>query len=132
MFGVDFSELVVILVITLIIVGPERLPKVARTLGHLWGRLQRYINSIKADVSREMAAEEFRLMQQKLKQEAMSIEQAVKQEAIDIGQTVTQAVAPDLPPDSSPAGSATAKSEVQADAGLRQALSAHAPEQNKP
>ena len=123
MFGVDFSELVVILVITLIVVGPERLPKVARTLGHLWGRLQRYVNSVKADVSREMAAEEFRLMQQKLKQEAMSLEQAVKQEATSIEQTVKQAAAPDLPP----AGSSTA----QTGAGLQLAQPAHAPEQIK-
>lgn len=125
MFGVDFSELVVILVITLIVVGPERLPKVARTLGHLWGRLQRYVNSVKADVSREMAAEEFRLMQQKLKQEAMSLEQAVKQEAVSIEQTVKQAVTPD---DLPPAGSSTA----QTGADLQLAQPAHAPEQNKP
>lgn len=124
MFGVDFSELVVILVITLIVVGPERLPKVARTLGHLWGRLQRYVNSVKADVSREMAAEEFRLMQQKLKQEAMSLEQAVKQEAVSIEQTIKQAVTPD---DLPPAGNSSA----QTGAGLQLAQPAHAPEQNK-
>lgn len=132
MFGVDFSELVVILVITLIVVGPERLPKVARTLGHLWGRLQRYVNSVKADVSREMAAEEFRLMQQKLKQEAMSLEQAVKQEAASIEQTVKQAATPDSPPAGSAAAPSTARSEAPADVGLQLAQPAHAPEQNKP
>ncbi|TXT20344.1 MAG: sec-independent protein translocase protein TatB, partial [Gallionellaceae bacterium] len=70
MFGVDFSELIVILAVTLIVVGPERLPKVARTFGHLWGRLQRYVHTVKTDISREMAAEEFRHMQQKIQQEA--------------------------------------------------------------
>lgn len=74
MFGVDFSELVVILAVTLIVVGPERLPKVARTFGHLWGRLQRYVHTVKTDISREMAAEEFRQMQQKIQQEAASFE----------------------------------------------------------
>ena len=52
MFGVDFSELMVILVVALIVVGPERLPKVARTLGLLWGRAQRYVNGVKADIAR--------------------------------------------------------------------------------
>lgn len=74
MFGVDFSELIVILAVTLIVVGPERLPKVARTFGHLWGRLQRYVHTVKTDISREMAAEEFRQMQQKIQQEATSLE----------------------------------------------------------
>lgn len=59
---------------TLIVVGPERLPKVARTFGHLWGRLQRYVHTVKTDISREMAAEEFRQMQQKIQQEATSLE----------------------------------------------------------
>jgi sec-independent protein translocase protein TatB len=77
MFGVDFSELIVILVVTLIVVGPERLPKVRATLGHLWGRLQRYVSSVKADISREVAAEEFRQMQRQLNQEAATIEREV-------------------------------------------------------
>ena len=66
MFDIDFSELVVIVVVALIVIGPERLPKVARTLGHLWGRAQRYVNGVKADISRDMAAgRSSRKMQQK-------------------------------------------------------------------
>ena len=42
MFDIGFSELMVIAVVALIVIGPERLPKVARTLGHLFGRMQRY------------------------------------------------------------------------------------------
>ena len=79
MFGVDFSELVVIFVVALIVVGPERLPRVARTAGHLWGRLERYINGVKADISREMAVEELRQLQQKVNQEIMRAEQAANQ-----------------------------------------------------
>jgi len=90
MFGIDFSELIIIMVIALIIVGPERLPKVARTLGHLWGRAQRYINGVKADISRDMAVEEFRQMQQKVQQEAHSADQAMRQVAQTVDQQVQQ------------------------------------------
>ena len=90
MFGVDFSELVVILVVALIVVGPERLPSVARTLGHLWGRLQRYANSVKADISREMAVEELQQLQQKVNQEVMDAERAANQAAQALDRQVRQ------------------------------------------
>lgn len=86
MFGVDFSELMVILVIALIVLGPERLPKVAHTLGMLWGRAQRYINGVKADIARDMAIEEMRQMQQRVQQEASSLEQSVKQVSQNVEQ----------------------------------------------
>ncbi len=60
MFDVGFSELMVIAVVALIVIGPERLPRVARTLGHLFGRLQRYVNDVKADINREIELEELR------------------------------------------------------------------------
>jgi sec-independent protein translocase protein TatB len=59
-FDVGFSELMVIAVVALIVIGPERLPKVARTMGHLFGRLQRYVNDVKADIQREMELDELR------------------------------------------------------------------------
>ena len=58
MFDIGFSELLVIAVVALIVIGPERLPKVARTVGHLIGRMQRYVNDVKADISREMELDE--------------------------------------------------------------------------
>ena len=90
MFGVDFPELMIILVVALIVIGPERLPKVAHTLGHLWARAQRYINSVKADISRDMAIEEFRQLQQQVQQETANVEQAVQQASGSIAQEVTQ------------------------------------------
>jgi sec-independent protein translocase protein TatB len=78
MFDFSFSELVVVLVVALVVIGPERLPKVARTLGHLYGRAQRYVNGVKADISRDMAVEEFRQLQAKVQAEAGSVEQSVK------------------------------------------------------
>ncbi|MGC2457526.1 MAG: Sec-independent protein translocase protein TatB [Gallionellaceae bacterium] len=90
MFGVDFSELMVILVIALIVIGPERLPKVAHTLGHLWARAQRYVNGVKSDIARDLAVEEFRQLQQKVKQEAMNVEQTLKQATQTVDQHVQQ------------------------------------------
>lgn len=90
MLGIDFSELMVIMVIALIVIGPERLPKVARTLGMLWGRAQRYINGVKADIARDMAIEELRQMQQKVQQEASSLEQSVNQAAQNVEQQVRE------------------------------------------
>ncbi len=92
MFGINFSELMVILVVALIVIGPERLPKVARTLGLLWGRAQRYVNGVKADIARDMAIEEFRQMQQKVQQEASSAAAAVKQATQSATEAVDQEV----------------------------------------
>ena len=66
MFDIGFSEIVVIAVVALIVIGPERLPKAARTLGHLFGRLQRYVNDVKADINREMELDELRKLQKEV------------------------------------------------------------------
>ena len=71
-----FSEMLVIAVVALIVIGPERLPKVARTLGHLFGRMQRYVNDVKADISREMELDELRKLQTTIQDAAQSIEQS--------------------------------------------------------
>jgi len=77
MFGIEFPELIVIAVVALIVIGPEHLPKVARTMGHLWGRAQRYVNGVKADISRDMALDELRQMQEKTQQEIGSVKQSM-------------------------------------------------------
>jgi len=90
MFDFSISELMVIMVVALVVIGPERLPKVARTLGHLWGRAQRYINGVKADIERDMAVEEFRQLQQKVQAEAGELEQSFKQAAQTADQQVQE------------------------------------------
>jgi sec-independent protein translocase protein TatB len=80
MFDIGFSELMVIAVVALIVIGPERLPKVARTLGHLFGRMQRYVNDVKADISREMELEELKKLQTSMQDAARSFEQSVTRE----------------------------------------------------
>ena len=60
MFDIGFWELLIIGVVALLVIGPERLPKVART-GGLWlGRARRFVSSVKADIDRELAAEELK------------------------------------------------------------------------
>jgi len=90
MFDFSISELMVVMVVALIVIGPERLPKVARTMGHLWGRAQRYINGVKADIERDMAVEEFRQLQQKVQAEAGALEQSMKQVAQSADQHVQE------------------------------------------
>lgn len=72
MFDVSFSELVVIAVVALIVIGPEKLPKVARTLGALMGRMQRYVAQVKEEVNREVRFEELQKLQQEIQQEVQS------------------------------------------------------------
>ena len=81
MFDIGFSEIVVIGVVALIVIGPERLPKVARTLGHMFGRLQRYVNEVKADISREMELDELRKLRTEVQSAAHDIEHSVTQAA---------------------------------------------------
>jgi len=90
MFDISFPELMVVMVVALIVIGPERLPKVARTLGALWGRGQRYVNGVKADIERDMAVEEFRQLQQKVLSEAGTLEQSIKQITLTVDQQVQQ------------------------------------------
>jgi sec-independent protein translocase protein TatB len=80
MFDIGFSELLVIGVVALIVIGPERLPRVARTVGHLAGRLQRYVADVKADINREMELEELRKMRDSVQEAATSVEASVQQE----------------------------------------------------
>ncbi|MEW5862030.1 MAG: Sec-independent protein translocase protein TatB [Pseudomonadota bacterium] len=80
MFDIGFSELLVIGVVALIVIGPERLPRVARTAGHLLGRLQRYVADVRADIQREMEMEELRRMRASIEQTASTIESTVRAE----------------------------------------------------
>lgn len=81
MFDIGFSELVVIGVVALIVIGPERLPKVARTAGLLYGRMQRYVSSVKSDISREIQLDEIRRAGQSFKDSVESAASGVEQQA---------------------------------------------------
>jgi sec-independent protein translocase protein TatB len=116
MFDISFSEILVIAAVALIVLGPERLPKVARTLGHLLGRAQRYANDVKHDIQREIELDELRKWQNSVEGTARSVETAVRsemgqfQEAIQVGPQRSAASPPDVdaafePPHETRAGS---------------------------
>ncbi|TAF99377.1 MAG: twin-arginine translocase subunit TatB [Betaproteobacteria bacterium] len=84
MFELSFGKMMIIAVVALIVLGPERLPKVARTLGHLLGRARSYANQVKQDIDREMQMDELRKLQEQAKDAARSFETAVN----DVGRSV--------------------------------------------
>jgi sec-independent protein translocase protein TatB len=70
MFDIGFSELLVIGIVALVVIGPEKLPRLARTLGHLAGKLQRYVSDVKADINREIEVEDLKKMRDSMQQAA--------------------------------------------------------------
>ncbi|MDP1558288.1 MAG: Sec-independent protein translocase protein TatB [Nitrosomonas sp.] len=84
MFDIAFTEILIISVVALIVIGPERLPTVARTLGHLLGRVRRYISSVKIDIHNEMRMDELKNLHASVKEAADSMENSVRQEVDEI------------------------------------------------
>ena len=123
MFDIGFSELMVIALVALIVIGPERLPRVARTLGHLAGRLQRYVSDVKADINREVELDELRKMRDSMQEAATGFESSVNSELKKTESELNQAVEgkaeaevsplPEQAPVSPPPESATAIVEKQ-------------------
>ena len=94
MFDVGLSELMVIAVVALVVIGPERLPKVARTAGLLLGRLQRYVSDVKADINREMQLDELKKLQQQVTDQVTSLEASVTHEMREVESAVNTAIEP--------------------------------------
>jgi len=80
MFDISFTELMIIGAVALVVIGPERLPRVARTAGHILGRFQRYVAQVKSDISREMELAELKKLQTSVQDAARDLEQTVKSE----------------------------------------------------
>jgi sec-independent protein translocase protein TatB len=122
-FDVGFSELMVIAVVALIVIGPERLPRVARTMGHLFGRLQRYVNDVKADINREIELEELRKFRSTVEDAARGFEGTVNTTVDSVQSELSKteseltriedtAAAPSDAPQSAPADAASQPGEV--------------------
>lgn len=120
MFDISFTELMVIGVVALVVIGPERLPGVARTAGALLGRLQRYVSDVKADVQREMRLEEMKKLQDEIESQARGIETQVRSEMQAVEQSVDDAAAPlaTLP---EPLAATPARTETRDDKALQPA-----------
>jgi sec-independent protein translocase protein TatB len=106
MFDIGFSELLVIGVVALIVIGPEKLPRMARTVGHLAGRLQRYVADVKADINREIELDELRKMRDSMQQAATNFESSVQTELhnteTDLNKTVDSVMQEKPAPESKP------------------------------
>lgn len=94
MFDVGLTELMVIAMVALVVIGPERLPKVARTAGLLLGRLQRYVSDVKSDINREMQLDELKKMQQQMTDQVKGLEASVTHEMREVESSVNTAIAP--------------------------------------
>lgn len=97
MFDIAFSELIVVAIVALLVIGPEKLPKVARTLGHLWGRAQRYVNDVKSEISSDIPLEELQALQ-KLQDEIRLNIQDTGATQFQVGQVIQHNMQNDAPP----------------------------------
>jgi len=98
------SKLALIGAVALIVIGPEKLPRVARTVGMLLGKAQRYVNDVKAEVNRSMDLDELRKMKDTVQEAARDVEQSIHTGASDFekqfsesGQTLSALAEPDAP-----------------------------------
>ncbi|GKS68944.1 sec-independent protein translocase protein TatB [Nitrosomonas sp. PY1] len=78
MFDISFMELLVISLVALIVIGPERLPIVAKTLGNLYGRCRSFVYSVRTDIHNEIRMEELKEMQSSIEETVHSVEQSAQ------------------------------------------------------
>ena len=83
MIDFGFDKIALIGAVALIVIGPERLPRVARTVGHLIGKAQRYVSDVKAEVNRSIELEELKKMKSTFEDAARNVEQTVSTEIRD-------------------------------------------------
>lgn len=104
MIDLGISKLAMIGAVALIVIGPEKLPRVARTVGMLLGKAQRYVNDVKSEVNRSMDLDELRKMKDTVQEAARDVEQSIHTGASDFekqfsesGQTLSALAEPDAP-----------------------------------
>jgi len=80
MIDFGFDKIALIGAVALVVIGPEKLPRVARTVGHLVGKAQRYVADVKAEVNRSIELEELKKMKTQFEEAARNVEQTVANE----------------------------------------------------
>ena len=80
MIDFGFDKIALIGAVALIVIGPEKLPRVARTVGHMLGKAQRYVADVKAEVNRSIELEELKKMKTQFEDAARDVEQTVNKE----------------------------------------------------
>ncbi|MBC7916971.1 MAG: Sec-independent protein translocase subunit TatB [Rhodoferax sp.] len=83
MIDLGISKIALIGAVALIVIGPEKLPRVARTVGTLLGKAQRYVSDVKAEVNRSMELDELKKMRESVEGAARDVEQSVQTHASD-------------------------------------------------
>ena len=91
MIDLGISKLALIAVVALVVVGPERLPKVARMAGNLMGRAQRYMSEVKSEVNKQVELEELKKMQEEAKKAMQDVQSTVK-DMENVAQNVEESV----------------------------------------
>lgn len=86
MIDLGISKLALIGVVALVVIGPEKLPRVARTVGTLLGKAQRYVADVKAEVSRSMELDELRKMKQTVEDAARNVESTIHRTGSELEQ----------------------------------------------
>jgi sec-independent protein translocase protein TatB len=109
-FDVSFSELVVIAIVALIVIGPEKLPKVARTLGALAGRMQRFVAQVKDEVNRDLRFQELQQLQQEIQDSATKARDQIQTDLNESESSLKQDL---VEPELMAENQATAMSEVK-------------------
>ncbi|HEY0201759.1 MAG TPA: Sec-independent protein translocase protein TatB [Burkholderiaceae bacterium] len=89
MFDIGISKMALIGAVALIVIGPENLPRVARTVGTLLGKAQRYVSDVKAEVNRSMELDELRKMKETMEGAARDVEHSIHSQASDIHQQIS-------------------------------------------
>ena len=101
MIDLGISKMALIGAVALIVIGPEKLPRVARTVGMLLGKTQRYVSDVKAEVSRSMELDELKKMKDSVAGAAKDIENTIQSGATDFEKSWADATS--LPTENSPA-----------------------------
>ena len=97
MIDFGFDKLALIGAVALIVIGPEKLPRVARTVGHLLGKAQRYVNDVKAEVNRSIELEELKKMKTQFEDAARDVHTNVSNEIQQTSAALESAWADDAP-----------------------------------
>jgi len=114
MFDIGLSKMALIGAVALIVIGPEKLPRVARTVGTLLGKAQRYVSDVKAEVNRSMELDELRKMKDTVEGAARDVEQSIQTSASDFQKDMESSLGEDFAPLGEPSGAQELSSVVPA------------------
>ena len=114
MIDIGLSKMALIGAVALIVIGPEKLPRVARTVGTLLGKAQRYVSDVKAEVNRSMELDELRKIKDTVEGAARDVEQSIQTSASDFQTDMESSLGEDFAPLGEPSGAQELSSVVPA------------------